>query len=198
VIAAPATGGATSPLPLGSAARLDIDPRSGLWALNRGQVEFRTWKRYRGGTAPTIWVGDPAKADFKQVTHFAGAAAFPMWDAGRIFYLADTGGTANLWSMKPDGSDMRSETHFTDWDVRWPARGSDGRIVFSAGADIYVFQPDGATVKKVAVDLPSERRLTRVRYPQAAREIERIDLAPAGDRLAVGTRGEIFSVAVKD
>ena len=31
-----------------------------------------TWKRYRGGTARTIWVGDPSRADFREVTDFDG------------------------------------------------------------------------------------------------------------------------------
>src|SRR5262249_6641622 len=66
------------------------------------------------------------------------------------------------------------------------------------GADLYVFQPDGAAVRKVAVDLPSERKLTRVRYPEAARDIDRIDVSPNGDRLAVVTRAGIFSVAGKN
>lgn len=197
VFTVPVEGGDPVELPLGWAGRVAIDARTGLWAVNRGQVEFRTWKRYRGGTAPTIWVGDPAKADFRQITQAPGAAAFPMWSGGRIYFLSDQGGVGNLWSIRPDGSDARRETNLKDWDVRWPSLGSDGRIVFTAGADLYVFQPDGAAVRKLAVDLPSERRLTRVRYPDAVRDIGRIDVSPNGDRLAVSTRGEIFSVAVK-
>ena len=55
----PSTGGDPEKLPLGWAARLAIDPDSGLWAFNRKQRETRNWKRYRGGTAPDIWVGHP-------------------------------------------------------------------------------------------------------------------------------------------
>src|SRR5262249_17443468 len=64
----PVEGGEPEELPLGWAARIAIDPVSGLWAFNRASVEFRTWKRYRGGTSPGIWVGDPNRKDFKEVT----------------------------------------------------------------------------------------------------------------------------------
>ncbi|HET7504447.1 MAG TPA: S41 family peptidase [Kofleriaceae bacterium] len=198
----PATGGDPEQVPVGWAGRLAIDPATRRWAFNRGNVEFRTWKRYRGGTAPSIWVGDPDKRDFKEVTKTPAAAAFPMWAGGRIFYLSDQGGTGNLWSMKPDGGDVKRETRFTDWDVRWPAVAADGRIVFSLGGDLHIFQPgkEGSPGKaeKIAIDVPSERQLARVRYPSAEKNATSFELSPTGDRVAIVTRGEILSVAVKD
>jgi tricorn protease len=191
-------GGDPEPLPLGWAGRVAIDPVTKRWAFNRSSVEFRTWKRYRGGTAPSIWVGDPDKRDWKEITKTPGASAFPMWSGGRIVYLSDQGGTANLWSMKPDGGDPKRETRFDDWDVRWPAVGSDGRIVFSLGGDLHVLQPGTGKEEKVAIDIPSERQLARVRYPSAEKNATAFELSPDGDRLAIVTRGEIMSVAVKD
>ncbi len=195
-------GGEPQEVPIGFAGRLAIDPQSGRWAFNRGNVEFRTWKRYRGGTAPTIWVGDPDKKDFKEVSKTPGAAAFPMWSGGKIFFLSDQGGTANLWSMNPDGSAMKRETAEDFWDVRWPAVAPDGRIVFSAGADLQLFtpgkQPGTGKAQKLAIDIPSERQLARVRYPSAEKGITSFDLSPDGERLLVVTRGELISVAVKD
>ena len=191
----PVGGGEPTMLPIGWAARLAIG-HNGLWAFNRSSVETRTWKRYRGGTSPGIWVGDPNRRDFKEVTKFAGPSAFPMWVGARIFFLSDQGGTGNLWSMNADGSDAKRETKFGDYDVRWPSVASDGRIVFSMAGDLYVFGAGGA--KKVAIDLPTERLRARTRYSDAARDLSSFDLSADGDRLAIGTRGEVFSVAVKD
>lgn len=198
LFAVPVDGGDPEPLPLGWAGRVAIDPATKRWAFNRSSVEFRTWKRYRGGTAPSIWVGDPDKRDWKEITRTPGAASFPMWSGGRIVFLSDQGGTANLWSMKPDGGDLKRETRFDDWDVRWPAVGADGRVVFSLGGDLHVLQPGTGKEEKVAIDIPSERQLARVRYPSAEKNATSFELSPDGDRLAIVTRGEIMSVAVKD
>jgi tricorn protease len=192
------TGGDPEPVPIGFAGRAAIDPASKRWAFNRTSTEFRTWKRYRGGTAPSIWVGDPAKQDFKEITKTPGAAAFPMWSGGRIYFLSDEGGTGNLWSIRPDGGEAKRETKFADWDVRWPAVGNDGRIVFSLGGDLHVFAPSSGQETKLAIDIPSERQRARVRYPNAEKSIQSFALAPDGDRLAIVTRGEIMSVAVKN
>ena len=185
-------------LPLGWASRIDMDPQSGRWAFNRVTSEGRTWKRYRGGMATDIWVGDPRKADFRKVGDFAGPQEFPMWHAGRIYFLCDQGGTNNIWSMSPDGSDRRRHTDFKEWDARWPAMGRDGRIVFTLGADLEVFNAADQSVHRVDVEIPSDRPLTRSRYPDAAQTLTHFGLSPQGDRLVVVTRGEIFTVPAKD
>lgn len=194
----PAAGGDAVKLPLGWAERLAVDPISGVWAFNRSAWEQATWKRYRGGTAPTIWVGDPARRDFKQVTAFTGPNSYPMWFGGRIYYLCDKGGSANLWSMRPDGSDSQRLTSFDSWDVRWPAMAPDGRIVFVLAADIFIYDPATKSTRKLDVQLPSDLALTRSRYTDAAKNLTALDISPDGSRLVITTRGELFSVAVKN
>jgi len=194
----PAAGGDPVRLPLGWAARLAIDPDSGLWAFNRKQRETRTWKRYRGGTAPDIWVGDPRREDYRAVVDTDANDAFPMWHAGRLYFLSDRGGTANLWSTDAAGNDLRQHTRFDDWDVRWPSIGPDGRIVFTVAADIHVYDAANDRATALSIELPSDRTLTRVRYPDAGSAVSGLDLSPEGDRLALVTRGEIFSVPVDE
>ena len=193
----PASGGDPEKLPLGWSARLAIDPDSGLWAFNRRSRETRTWKRYRGGTATDIWVGNPDLADYAKVTDFPGMDAYPMWHDGRIYFLSDQGGTANLWSIAPYGSDRTQHTTYDTWDVRWPEIGPNGRIVYTRAADVHLFDPEDGGTTKLAIEVQSDRVLTRVRYPDAGSTISWFDISPKGDRLAVVTRGEIFSVPVK-
>jgi len=193
----PAAGGEAHKLPLGRATYIDIDPETGQWAFIRSWGGG-TWKRYRGGTAPEIWVGHPERADYREVTDFAGIDAFPMWHAGRIYFLSDQGGTADIWSLRPDGADRRRHTRHTDWDVRSPAMGPDGRIVFSLAGDIRIFDPTDDSERVVPIDLPSERVLTRVRYPDSAELLTEAVLAPDGERVAVVARGEVFSVPVEE
>ena len=185
-------------LPLGWSSRIAMDPDTGMWAFSRTTVEGRTWKRYRGGMAADIWVGHPDRADFRKVTSLPGSSEFPMWYGGRIYFLSDAGGTANIWSMKPDGADRKRHTDLKDWDARWPAMGRDGRIVFTLGADLQLFNARDGSVRKVTLELPSDRTLTRVRYPEADRTLSWFEIAPKGDRIAVVTRGEIFTIPVKD
>jgi len=191
-------GGDPVEAPLGAASRLAIDPAGGQWAFNVTERERATWKRYRGGTAADIWVGDPKRADFRQITDFAGPDELPMWWNGTIYFLSDQGGTGNLWRIAPDGSGRTQVTHFDTWDARWPAMGDDGTIVFTLGGDLQLCDAATGRVTAVAVDLPSDRVLTRNRYRASSRDLQGFDLSPDGERLLVEVRGELFSVPVKE
>ncbi len=194
----PVDGGAVEQLPLGWAANIDVDAETGLYAFNRISREHRTWKRYRGGTAQDLWVGHPERQDYQQVTSFEGTDAFPMWHGGRLYFLSDEGGTANIWSMAADGSDRTQHTRETEWDLRWPAMGPDGRILAMRAGDLVLVNPADDSSRILQIDLASERVLTRQRYPDASEHLSWFHVSPEGDRVVIVTRGEVFSVPVED
>ncbi|MFH1469212.1 MAG: hypothetical protein ABIO70_32790 [Pseudomonadota bacterium] len=190
--------GTVAELPLGWAANLSVDPAHGLLALDRISREHRTWKRYRGGMAQDLWVGSMDMSDFEQVTTFEGTDAFPMWHGGRLFFLSDEGGTANLWSMAPDGSDRRQLTQETTWDLRWPSMAPDGRVVAMRAGGLVIFDPATGSSSGPAIELPSERLLARERYPDAMADLSWFTLSPDGDRVLLVIRGEVFSVPAEE
>ncbi len=193
----PATGGDPVKLPIGYVVTFSADPVSGRYAFTR-IGGGGTWKRYRGGSADDIWVGDPKQNEFKKVTDFPGMDASPMWYGGRIWFLSDPGGTVNLWSMNPDGSDRKRQTDSGQWDARWPSMDPGGQIAYVLAGDIHVLDCKTGTDRKLTIDLPSERLLTRVRYPNPSQYLSFFSLAPEGDRVAVEARGEVFSIPAKE
>ena len=194
----PVEGGDPVKLPLGWASRLSIEPETGRYAFSRTFNENATWKRYRGGTATDIWVGDPRKADFREVSSsFTGNQSYPMWHGGRVYFVSDQGGTANLWSMRPDGTDRKRHTDFGTWDARFASMAPDGRVVLAVGADVHLYDPKSDTTRKLAIELPTDRVRTRQRYTDPGRYVTEYDLSPDGERVLVVARGEIISVPVK-
>ncbi len=185
-------------LPLGWASRLAVDPETGMYAFNRLDRETRTWKRYRGGTAQDIWVGSPERADYRRLTDFEGTDAFPMWHGGRVWFLSDRGGTANIWSCTPEGDLCKRHTDNGDWDARWPAMGPGGQIVFMLAGDIILFDPESGVSHPLPINLPSDRDLTRARFSDPASYMTWASLSPDGDRVLYLTRGDIFSVPVEE
>lgn len=198
VYTVPVGGGDASEVPLGWAGWLDVDPQSGRYAFTRTGFEARTWKRYRGGTADDIWAGDPKAGTYTRLTTFEGADSYPMWRDGKIYFLSDEGGTARLWVMNADGTGRTPLTKNEDWDVRAPAMGNDGRIVYMLGADLWIFDPKTGASRMLAIDVPVEADRTRVRYTDAAWSYDWVDLSPDGERVLVGARGEVWSVPVEE
>ena len=165
-------------------------------AFNRLSREFRNWKRYRGGTAQDVWVGDLGNGTFWKMTDFTGTDAFPMWHDGRVYFLSDRPGRMNVYSSKPDGSDVRQHTNHTEYDVRWPDM-HDGRIVYMYAGGLRSLDVQTGVDKELAITLPTDRLRTRPRFENASKTLEGFDVNEDGSRVTIGSRGEIWTTPVK-
>ncbi|MCZ6598219.1 MAG: PDZ domain-containing protein [Planctomycetota bacterium] len=191
----PARGGRTSRLPWGPAREVAWQPDGPgvVLALNSGDPA--RWKRYRGGTAGTLWVDRDGGGDFATLIRLEGNLAGPMWIGDRIYFLSDHEGHGNLYSCRPTGRGLRRHTHHEDFYVRFPS--TDGRrIAYHAGADLHVHDVESDETQKVEVTLRSPRGERNQRFVSAARHLESVELHPKGHSLACVVRGGAFTFAL--
>jgi tricorn protease len=96
---------------------------------------------------------------------------------------------------------LHEVTHFTDYDIDFPAYGSDA-IAFQQGGKLYLLTLKDEQVHAVAVSVPDDNLRTRVhvadvkdmlRDKDMAQQVD-YALAPNGKRAAFSARGDIFSV----
>lgn len=203
VYSIPVTGGLPEVLPIDKAALISFEPDGKRVAFNRYSREFRHWKRYQGGWAQDIWVGDLEKSEFHNLTdnppinEWDGTDAFPMWHTdGRIYFMSDRDGRANIYSMLPDGSDLKRHTRHEDFDVRWPSLGA-GVIVYQHGMDIWKLDIASNTTRQVEIILPSDRVQARSKFVDPKKYITDFQLSPDGARVLFCSRGEIFTAPSK-
>ena len=96
-----------------------------LLTAQRGEPAY--WKRYRGGTAGRLWVASAEDPLFTRVlSHLNGQLAAPMIIGGRLAFLSDHEGTANIYSTTLDGDDLRRHTDHDGFYARNPATASRG------------------------------------------------------------------------
>jgi tricorn protease len=118
-----------------------------------------------------------------------------MWLAGRVYFLSDHEGHGNLYSVRPDGQDLRRHTHHDDVYVRFPS--TDGRrIAYHAGADLYVHHAEDGRTEKVAVRWASPRAGRSRRFVSPARHLEGLDLHPEGHSIAAVVRGGVHAAGL--
>lgn len=198
----PVTGGPATRVNIGMGALAAFSSDGKTIAYNRWSTEFRTWKRYRGGTAPDVWIGQIDKPEtIHRLTHWEGTDDFPMFVGARVFFLSDRDGRSNIWSCNPDGSDLKQHTFHKDFDARWPdsddAAGAKGKIVYMLGADIWCLDLTTGKDTQVEITLPSDRYFLRPRTESVADEVERYDVTNDGTRVAVEGRGQVFIAPTK-
>jgi len=186
-------GGDPLRLPLFRASRLAYEPGGKRVAINRMDRDFRHWKRYAGGTAAQVFVGDLAGGPFRKLTTFKGTNAMPMWHGGRIYFLSDRTGTMNIWSMSPEGTDLKQHTRFDDFDARFPSLG-DGKIALQHRAEIHLLDLKSGQLQQVPLRIVSDARTSRVRFTDPVKYLTRFALSPDGKYLGLQIRSNLHLI----
>jgi tricorn protease len=186
-------GGPPQQLPVGVANAISYGPGGGI-VLGRNIEEPAYWKRYRGGTAGHLWCDIDGSGTFQRLLRLQGNLADPCWVGERIYFLSDHEGVGNLYSCTPQGEDLRSHTQQTDFYARHLS--TDGeRMVFQAGADLYLFDPRLDQVEQLDILLPSQRIQLSRKFIVPDFYLDTYALHPQGHALALTTRGKAFSMS---
>lgn len=190
--------GRRTPVPLAQAADGSYDRPAGTLFFTRFSKQWSHTKRYRGGTAQDIWKFAAGAGEADPLTpDNPGTSRTPMYWNGRVYFVSDRDGTLNLWSMDPDGGDLRQHTFHDGWDVLDPAQ-QDGRIVYRMGANIRIYDIRSHRDRPVPVRLASDLDQMRVKWVDEPLEyLSAAHIAPAGDRLVLTARGEVFVAPVE-
>lgn len=180
-------------LPLAQAADGCFDDAGAVLYFTRLAFQGSHTKRYRGGTAQNLWRFAPGDAEAIPLTaDYPGTSKRPMWWSGRVYFASDRDGTMNLWSMKPDGSDLKQHTRHAGWDVIGPSL-QGGRIAYQLGADLHVYDIAADTDRTVAIALDSDFDQTREHWVKNPMEyVTAAHLSADGSRVVLTARGQVF------
>jgi len=180
-------------LNIGPARALTFGP-DGRRVIGRNTGDPAQWKRYRGGTAGQVWIDQESDGDFRPLVQLRGNLTSPMWLGGRIYFLSDHEGVGNLYSCLPSGAELRRHTDHADFYARNAS--SDGeRIVYHAGADLYLYDPVGDHGALIPVEFHSPQTQRSRKFVDAGKYLDDWSLHPKGQALAITARGHLFTFA---
>jgi tricorn protease len=180
-------------LPLPEGGLTSFSPDGTKIAYNRQFRNFRTWKRYKGGLAQDIWTYDLKNNTIERITDYEGTDTSPMWHENKIYFVSDRDHTANIFCYDLDTQKTRKITNHDEYDVKWPSLGPQA-IVYENGGYLYVLDLKTEQTKKITVQIPDDRALTRSEYISVSDYIGDYNLSPDGKRALFTARGDVFTV----
>ena len=95
-----AEGGMAEKLPVPYGEFGAISPDGNTIAYTPRTRSNRTWKRYRGGMAPDIWLFNLASYESENITDNPANDELPMWNGDTVYFLSDQGDNQrhNIWA----------------------------------------------------------------------------------------------------
>jgi len=181
------------PIPYGEFGALSEDGR---WlAYTPKARDFRSWKRYRGGWAPDVWLFDLQTMESRNITDDPANDGQPMWHGQTVYFLSDRGPEQryNIWKYDVGSGRMEQVTSFRDEDIHFPAIGPED-LVFEAGGRLYLLDLDTDEYREVEIDVVTDRASLKPRLEAVGRRIASGAISPAGVRAVFEARGELFTV----
>ena len=157
-----------------------------------------SWKRYRGGTAPKMWVG--TEGDFARLLPDNPAQLEdPDWVGDRVVFLSDHEGWGNVYTVAPDGSGLRRHTDHGDSYAR-NMRTDGTRVVYQRMGEIWLLDEVGpdSQPRQVEVALAGPRTGRQPRPVVAAEHLG--DAVPdrTGRAAAVEVLGTVHWLTSRD
>ena len=190
-------GGLPAALPMVESGGGDYSPDGTKVAFSPLARDFRSWKRYQGGWAQDLFIFDLTTHDSEKIAAHVRTERDPMWIGSTIYFASDRTGTLNLFSHDTVTREVKQVTFYQDWDVRWPSRDEEGRIVFELGGELKILDTRLNRVVDVPIRVLDDGLHTRATRVAVAGKVEDFDLSPKGERGVFVARGDVFSVPVK-
>jgi len=180
------------PMPYGEFGAIAPDEKS--IVFNTISVDFRTWKRYRGGMNPDLWLFDLTTLRARNLTESTAAESIPMWAGRKLYFLSDRDEHKrfNIWSLDLDNQRFEQLTFFKDYDVHFPSIGP-GDIVFENAGRLYLLDLKSGKSREVEISVTTDRSTLKPRLENVAGLIQWAGVSPTGKRALFSARGDVFS-----
>jgi tricorn protease len=181
-------------IPLSQAAEGAFTPDGKTLFFTRLSKQGSNTKRYVGGTAQNIWRYDSGSEAVLITADYPGTSHNPMFWNGRVYFLSDRDGTMNVFSMDPQGHDVKQHTHHSGFDVQ-SASLSEGRIVYQCGADVWLL--DLSTNQDALIPITLVSDFDQLRDHWVKKPLEYLSMAhisPDGSAAVFTARGEVFTL----
>jgi tricorn protease len=190
--------GAREIVPLAEAAEGAYSPGDQNLFFTRWFKQPSETKRYKGGTAESIWKFDGHNEAVALTADYTGASTRPMFWNGRVYFLSDRDGIMNVFSMDEQGHNLKQESHQRIFDIS-SASIDDGRIVYACGADLWLLDLKSGHEQIVPITLASDFDQLREHWVKKPVEfLTAFHISPDGTNAVFTARGEVFTLPLRN
>ncbi|NJR71801.1 MAG: hypothetical protein HC782_01135 [Gammaproteobacteria bacterium] len=156
------------------------------------------WRLHRGGSAPPIWIIDPATQKWEQLPHTNSNDSNPLWFGNDVIFISDRDNiAANLYRYSAATKAVTALTKETVWDVKHAAIQA-GKVVYEVAGKLKELDLATNASRELPISITTQAPQARPQYKDAAAATTSARLSATGKRVLLTARGDVFTVPVKD
>ncbi|KOV89796.1 peptidase S41 [Nocardia sp. NRRL S-836] len=194
--AVPLDGEPAEVLPYGWVNDVSFGPDGQVVTASSYMQEPSYWKRYRGGTAGKLWVDQAGTGEFVRILDdLKSSLVNPMWVDGRIAFLSDHEGVGSLYSVAPDGTDLRRHSELDFYARNASTDGS--RVIFHSAGELWLLE-GLSELRKLDIRLGGPRTGLQPHHVKASGNIDSFSVDHTGRASAIEVRGSVHWVTHRD
>ncbi len=151
------------------------------------------WKRYRGGQAYAIWIGQMSDSKVKEIPRKGENDEQPMWIGNKIYFLNDSRGPVGLNSYDTTTGKITEEIKGEGFDIKSASAGP-GAIVYERLGSLNLFDLQTRKSTRVPITIRGDFPEVRPQFKDVANDVTSASISPTGQRAVVSARGWIFTI----
>jgi tricorn protease len=190
------------PLPMAFSGKYSPDGRYFAYTPVAGGSPFNysayvSWRNYRGGLAPSVWIVDMTTLDVVKVPRDRSNDFSPVWVGNQVYFLSDRNGAVSLFRFDPATKSVTEAIKNDGADIRSASAGPGG-IVYDRFGELFFFDAASGLAQPINVDVSADMPEVRERISPVEREIDNAGISPTGVRAVFEAHGDILTVPAKE
>ena len=185
------------PLPMGEQASYSPDGSRlayiPFWNRRPVPNAYISWKRYRGGLAPQIWIARLSDSSIEVVPRTDSNDFNPIWVDDKVYFLSDRNGTVTLFAYDTGSKKVSQVVKNDGYDMKWASYAASA-IAYEKFGSIHLYDLKAGRESRVNVTLTGDMPGVRPRLEKAGTRIVSGGLSPTGARAVFEARGEVLTV----
>lgn len=166
-------------------------------AIDRMSRWDEEWRAYRGGQNTPLVILNLNNSQETLLPNNKTTDTNPIWIGDHIYFLSDRDFVANIWSYNSKTSELIQITKFKGSDVK-SLSGHNNTLTFERDGYLHTLSLDTNETNQLNINVIGDFPWAATKWNNVSRSTRSASLSPTGKRAIMESRGEIFTVPIKN
>ncbi len=155
------------------------------------------WRAYRGGQNTPLVILNLNNSQETLLPNNKTTDIKPIWMGDNIYFLSDRDFVMNIWSFNIKTSELNQVTNYKGSDIK-SLSGHNNTLVFERDGYLHTLDPNNNTTTQLNITVIGDFTWAATKWENVSRRARSVSLSPTGKRAIMESRGEIFTVPIKN